>query len=242
MKQKRLLRFFALLLAAALLGWLLPSAVFRIGDSLEEGKTSEVQIRQIDLSFQSDLDTASRLRLVHGSVVDNATPLERGIYLQQQDAEDISARFLRELTGERIPAEAYADTTPMLFNFSGEGTILVWVVHADLGEEWFWEAIIDDQTGIILRCSFQGGAWNWPALFPDYDGEVPVVEEYVSSRLSDALRSHYNQRLGTALRSDVQQAVNNYFEYSAELVLSQEQEEYRIPLVISFDPSAILLN
>ena len=241
MKSRRALWFIALLLGAALLGWLLPFAVFRIGDSLEEGKTSEVQIKQIDLSFQSDLDTASRLRLVNESAVDATTPLERGIYLQQEDIEEISRQFLQELTGSRFSTFEFLDATPMLFSFSDEGTILVWVVYAELGDEWFWEAMLDDQTGIILRCDVEGGAWNWPALFPEYDVEVPV-EDYISSQLSEALRSHYSRQLGTALRSDVQQIAYDDFQYSAELVLSQAQEEYRLPLVISFDPGSIRLN
>ena len=242
MKGRQWLRFFALLLAAALLGWLLPPAVFWIGDGMEEGKSTELQIRQIDLSFQSDLDTASRLSLARESAAEAMTPLERGIYLQRQDVQEICEQFVRDLTGERLSMQGQFDITPALLSFPEEGTSIAWIVNAYSDSGWMLEALIDDQTGVILRGSMESALPEWEALLDLPDSWVEL-NDAVSARLCDALCRHFNTRLDAALHASAQPEWDDEEMYSAELVLSEDGEElYRIPYSIRVDRGVIIIN
>lgn len=234
MKRKQLIVFITLLLAAVLLGALLPIAVFSMNDRMLEGKTTAIQIRQYDLSYQSDLDTASRLRLTQRDISVGATvSLERGIYLQEQEVADICQQFIRAMTGFSFSVSSRYDMTPALLTFPGKGAIIVWIVSLYLNESWSCEFVIDDQTGLILRCSFHGAPWQWDSLVKDC-GSVPAMEAYISLRMADALCMHFSTRLDTELTVDVQRdAISDHNVFSAKVSLYKEgQVEFVIPLTL----------
>lgn len=232
MRRKQLAVFITLLLFAALLGWLLPVAVFHLNDRMKEGKTTELSIRQYDLSYQSDLDPASRLRLVqHDVTVSSTVPLERGIYLRRQDVVDIAEQFIRDLSGLSFSLSGRYEIVPVLLTFPKEGTIIVWIVNVELNNAWTCECMIDDQTGLILRCSFRCYPWQWDKLIKDPDS-VPNVEAYISIRTANALSKHFNTRLDTELTANVKQEnITDDELFTADVILSKDgQTAFVIPL------------
>ncbi len=243
MKLRHKLIFVSLLLAAALFGWLLPSAVFRISDGIEAGKSSALQIKEVDLRYQSDLDPARRLRLIRQTSIEaRYTALEHGIYLQEHDVREICAQFLLDVTGRSYPDSSFFDVSPTLITYSGEGTMLVWNVGAVLNDAWHWEAVVDDQTGLILRCSFEGVHEAWDSLFRDYPGSGSG-QSYAAIRISDAVRRHFNDRLSADLTSRTLQLSSDDLEYTADLLLSEdEQLKYIISLVVVSEEGIIMLN
>ncbi|MBO4419954.1 MAG: hypothetical protein J5789_09055 [Oscillospiraceae bacterium] len=243
MKWKQLLPVFAFLIAAALLGWFLPSVVFHIDDRLEADHTQEMQIRQFDLNYQSNLDTASRLRLMQSENGEpDAIPLERGIFLQEQDVEEICGQFLLDLTGYSIPELDHFYVMPILMNYPDEGTFLVWAVGGLVNDAWNCELLLDDQTGLILRCSFSGPAWSWTELLYDFNYGLPV-QDYAASRFSQALCSHFNARLGSRLTAAVETEEENELFYRATLILSDgDREEFVIPFEILFEEGVFSIN
>lgn len=242
MKQKQLLGFIALLISAALLGWLLPSAVFLAEDHIEERKLDTLEIKQFDISYQSDLDTAARLQIIHDTPDSSAMPLERGIYLQAQDVEKIAKQFLRECTGNPSVICERFEITPILFSFSGEGTFIGWDVSMIVNESWTWDALIDDQTGLILRCSFAGAPMQWDSLFPEFGSEADSVT-YIVDKLSSALCSHFQAKLSEALSSDIRWEESGDYVYIASILLSEDSiPKYTIPVVFVLEEGMISIN
>lgn len=243
MKRSWMIGYVLLLMAAGLLGWLLPAGLFRIDDELEAGKTESPQIRQFDLNYQSDLDAPARVALVGGGYQALSTPLDRGIYLRQEEIAEISQAFLRDLTGTAFPDTAYADAVPTLLSFPGEGTILVWVFTVLLNDSWDWEALIDDQTGLILHCSFScHDRYAWESLFQDpKDGEDPL--DTLLSRISEAIRRHYSTRLSAALTSDLDaEGATEYDAYGILTLLKAGEVYCSFPLELSIDAGLITIN
>ena len=243
MRTRQTLLFTALLLAAALLGWLLPPAVFRLGDGLEEDRIIHVEIRQIDLNYQSDLDTASRLELLRRGKADNTVlPLERGIYLQREDAEDVCEDFLQRLTGRTVSLDNRCDVTPALLSFAGEGTVIAWIVTAYPDELWSWECVIDDQTGLILRGSLTGPPGDWSSLFPDFRKAEPESGQ-LADRLAAALCGHYAQRLDETLDAGLENETLDEWMLFGELALSKDGvRQYRIPIEIVVEEGRLSVN
>ncbi len=241
MKRNHRIGFLALLFAAAILGWLLPSAVFRLDDRMEEGKTSAVEIRQVDLNYQTDMDIQSRLHFAQ-RIESNAvtTPLEHGIYLQKQDVEKICEQFLQDLTGTPILSHGDINITPMLFGASDGGTMIVWMVSGSVNECSSWEVGIDDQTGLLLSCCFFG--LDWAELFPDF-GKTEWKAAYISSRLSGALCAQFNDRLDADFSDYIQSDYTEAMNCAGTIILSENDTgEYDIPFTVSVTEGVILLN
>ena len=245
MKQKQLVVFVALLLCAALLGWLLPSAVFLAEDRREEGKLDKMEIRQFDLSYQSDLDAAARLQIIHSTPYSKATELEHGIYLQEHDVEEISEQFLRDCTGDSLAVNGHCEATPILLSFSGEGTIIGWKVSVFLNEHWTWNALIDDQTGLILNCSFEGAPMQWDSLFHEFGSEADSAS-FIAGKISSAICSHFQAKLSETLSSDIRREESGDFGdyvYIASIILSEASiPKYTIPMAIVLEESMIFIN
>ncbi len=241
MKRNRMVVFVALLLVAAAFGWLLPSGVFWLDDGKEEEQSVPMQIKQVNLNYQSDLDTESRLIFARDVAIQGAiTPLDHGIYLQRQDVEEICEQFLWDLTEASVVSRRSTNTTPALLS-TPNGTIIVWTVNEFLNERWSWEAVIDDQTGLLLSCRFY--EITWPEFFLDFDG-AGSAEAYIASRISDALCKQYNDRLDGNLTVEEQQ--NNIVPtayYTGRIILSENEDIlYHIPLTISAGEGWFMLN
>lgn len=243
MKKRNLILLVALLLAAAVLGWLLPPAVFLVEDHLEKEKRETLEIRQFDLSYQSDLDVSARLQLIRGNSAATSVSLDRGIYLQAKDVKEISERFLGDLSGYRLSLMDRCELLPTLFSYPGDGTFIVWIVRAPFNGVWSWEAMIDDQTGLILRFAFYGNSWNPESLFLDLDGALD--ESSIIARISEALTRHYRERLSEDLSANVSQTVSSGAEYSAVITFSEgdaQNHKYTVPLQLFFDVGVIVVN
>ena len=242
MKRYQLLTLFAILAAAALFGWILPETVFRIEDAVEGRKLSTAQIRQIDLNYQSDLDIAARLRFIQEPIETAVTtPLQKGVYLQKQDAAKIAEQFLLEATGYQFVLQGRSDLTPMISAAPAYGTMIVWVVHVSLNETWNWEAMIDDQTGLILKCSFFGSPNAWDSLFHDFGGALDS-EEAILHRLSEAFCRHFEARTSSAFTAGTKLDFADDFYYTGTLLLTEGTEEYRMPFELSLPEGFISFN
>ena len=198
MKAKRLLPFLLLLAAAGLAGWFLPVLAAKGYDHSTEGKAETVDIRQIDISYQSDLSIADRLRLIREhNTVSERIPLEHGIQLTDQEAKTIAESFLQTLTGTSGKLEAWNySLDPELLSFEQEGSFLVWNVTVFWNGSWTCEMVLDDQTGLLLRCVLRNEEGIWENLFHGLDG-ASDGRTFIRSALENALLSHCRLRLST---------------------------------------------
>ncbi len=236
MRKRNLLIFAALLLAAALLGWLLPTAVFRGVDQSLEGRPEPVSIRQIDLSYQSDLQFADRLRLLSAEVPgSNISSLERGVYRDEAGIRDILRTLLEDLTGFSFRvSQSNTDIVPVLMQFPEQGVFVAWRAIVFLNEMWSFEAILDDQTGALLGCSFEGGPGAWDNLFHRPNG-IADYNETLRERVLTALETHYRTQLGADYSAKtVTLDQNSEVLYSEIAFLEDEQEQFRIVFMFVF--------
>lgn len=199
MKKNRLILLIFLLLAAGGFGWFLPAAVFHGMDRSTEGKTEAISVRQIDLSYQSDLQIEDRLRLIRDyDLASSATPLERGVYQDTDSVRETVEVFLWQLTGFHDTVSAQnANVQPALLSFDGEGVFVVWTVAVSLNDAWTLDAILDDQTGLILRCELESIAQHWDRLFPSFYG-TESSEVFLNNSLQEAIRQHYQAQLSAS--------------------------------------------
>ena len=244
MKLKQYLILLGLLLAAGLLGWFLPVLVAEGGDRAAEGRTEAVSLRQVDLSYQSDLDTADRLRLVQEDYLSTVrqTSLERGIYLDEAQVREILGQFTGSLTGRQFRLTSRdCSMTPILLSFPEEGAFLAWAVTATLDDDWFLEAIVDDETGLLLRCTLHSSGHNWEDLFPGLEG-VGNAEDYLCQALRTAICSHYNTRLSDDLQATLAHSPKDPYFSQGELLLYRDGAVvYRIPYLFALDESLLFI-
>lgn len=196
MKTKQLFIFLLLLAAAGLMGWFLPVLAAKGYDRSTEGKAEAVDIRQIDISYQSDLSIADRMALIREhNHVSERLPLDRGIQLTDEEAKAIAESFLQALTGasDKLEALNYS-LDPELLSFEQEGSFLVWNVMVFWNGSWTCEMVLDDQTGLLLRCVLRNEEGIWENLFHGLDG-ASDSRVFIRSALENALLSHCRLRL-----------------------------------------------
>lgn len=233
MKKRSLILWIFLLLAAACIGWFLPTTVFHAVDRHLEGRQEPVSIQQIDLSYQSDLQIEDRLRLIRDyNLASSTTALERGVYKDADNVRGILEIFLQQLTGIHYTmTEKNCDVQPALLRFDGEGVFVVWSATVFLNETWGLQAILDDQTGLILRCRFESMTQQWDRLFPHFY-EAESSEVLLNNRLQEAILQHYRTQLSASYHvtlmaddSDGNICFGNVVLYEAE------QEAFRVPFL-----------
>lgn len=196
MNRSRFVPFLLLLAAAGLMGWFLPVLAAARQDRALEGRAETVEIRQIDLSFQSELSAADKLRLIRFRFSTAETlPFDRGLFLTDSELRAVLERFLRELSGRELSLNGQnCSAVPELLVFGDAGTILVWKMTARLDGGWRCEALVDDQSGLLLRCYLSGDPAGWDRLFPRQESEQSV-EAYAGAALGAALDAHVRRQL-----------------------------------------------
>lgn len=232
-----------LLLAAAGIGWFLPALLVESRDAALAGKPEPVSIRQIDLSYQTDLSAADKLRLVREGPVIQAVPLERGIFITERDVRSVLTQFLQELTGNAFEAEeAEFSAVPVLLSFGEEGSVLAWSASLSVRDRWHCEAVVDDQTGLLLQCDVYGNAEWWETLFYDLD-RAADGSEYVRAVLGEALCAHCNRQLSTAYTVSLAEEDLQDFGGSGQLLFSENgQERLRVPFLFVATEGMITIN
>lgn len=216
MKRLKSLMFVGLLLAAALLGWILPAVVFRLADRRDEARQPDPTIRRVDLTYASDLDSATRLQLLRDVDFDlRGVVLDRGMFLEESDVSEILLSFLRDFTDQSL--DVRCSVTPVLVSFDS-GTFLVWEAVCYLENGWTFTAFVDDQSGLILKCRFWGAPDGWDDLIPDL-GESKDVLGTLQTRISKALVRHFNSRLGTDYQFSLRNGWDDGYIYTVDLVL-----------------------
>ena len=233
MKKRSLILLVSLLLAAAVLGWFLPTAVFHGVDQGLEGKPEPASIRQIDLSYQSDLQIEDRLRLIREyNLASSATALERGVYQDAEKVREILEAFLQQLTGiQYTMTEQNCDVQPALLRFDEEGVFVVWSATVFLNEAWGLQAILDDQTGLILRCEFESMTQQWDRLFPSFY-EVESSEVFLNNSLQETIRQHYQTQLSASYTATVMADDSDGNACPGYVILYENnQEAFHIPFL-----------
>ncbi len=242
MNKIRMIRFAAMLAAAACFGWLLPAAVFRVEDRVMEDRRETFQIRQYDLTYHSDLSAAARLSLIARPDLNTTmTSLERGIYLRKQDAADIARQFLQDLTGDPSAASARCELQPSLLSFEGEGTIIVWNVSCYLDGKWVWDGMIDDQTGMILKFQFHSFL-QWDILFPELHNSGDQ-SDFLLSRISESLRRFYASRLSSDYTIEIDHEPQGKPDFESVVTMLRDgKPEFSFLLLISTEDCYIFMN
>ena len=240
MKPKKILFFAALLLMAGLFGWFLPPAVSDAYDHSIEDQPRALQIRQVDLTYRSDLSIEDRVLLLRDpATFQQTTVLTDGICLTAEQAWSIAEDFLRELTGSdaALRAETY-EAIPQLFVFDDCGTFLVWQLTMEINESWYCNIMMDDQSGVILQCEFSGDADRWDSMFSDFAGE-----ETVSEALRNALQNHFNTRLPDNYQAQVQLDPPSEGTCTGEITLTAvDRETVYIPFSIVLPMGYVAVN
>lgn len=218
----------ALLLAAAgLLGWLLPVLVTEQGDRSLEGRAEPVSIRQIDLSYRFDLSLADKLRLFRNPT--EAAPLERGVFLTDREAKTILESFLEKVAGDSLSRnEDACSAAPELRSLGAEGSAIVWNVTADLNEHWRCEALLDDQSGLLLHCRFSGDAARWDSLIPGFDRKGDV-RDVLCAVLEETFEAHYSRQLTAGVTVEAEAETGPLGIFGNLLLRTAEGENLRIP-------------
>ncbi len=227
MKRKHLVPFLLLLAAAGLMGWFLPVLAAERADRALEDRAETVEIRQMVVGDQSELSPADKLRLIRFRFSTAATvPFDRGLYQTHGELRSILERFLGELTGSTLNLNGQnCVAVPVLLAFGEDGSILVWKMTARLDGAWRCEALVDDQSGLLLRCYLSGDPAGWDRLFPRQEGEQSV-EAYAGAALGAALDAHVRRQLpaGHAVALRTEQGT-----YGDLLLLEDGRECMRMP-------------
>ena len=240
MKPKKVLLLAGLLLTAGLLGWFLPSFVSDVYDRSIEDRPRELQVRQVDLTYRSDLSIEDRILLLRDpEAFQQTTVLSDGICLTEDQVWDIATAFLRELTGPDtvMPRESF-EATPQLFVFDDCGTFLVWQLTMEINESWYCNIMIDDQNGVILQCVLSGGEADWDRLLSDFAGE-----ETAGEALRNVLQRHYCDRLSADYQAELAFDGPAGEECTGEIILTAvDQEEIHIPFSITLPMGYMAVN
>lgn len=233
MKKKSLFLLIFLLLAAAGLGWFLPTVVFHGMDRSLEGKPEPVSIRQVDLSYQSDLQIADRLRLIQDfNLTSSMTALERGVYQDAENVRGIVEAFLQQLAGYHYTVTAQnCSAKPMLLSYVGEGVFVAWTVAVTLNDAWIFDAILDDQTGLILCCELENITMQWDRLFPRFY-EAESSEVFLYNSIQEAIRQHYQTQLSASYTAVVMADDSDGNAcYGNILLYEDDQEAFCVPFL-----------
>jgi hypothetical protein len=242
MKRRHILLFFLLLAAAGTIGWFLPTLTVENRDFALEGKAEPITIRQIDLSYQSDRSAEDKLRLIRENSAGGAA-LERGIFLTDMEARSVLEQFLQELTGSGAEMKISGCVAqPALLSYGAEGSLLVWEVTAVLENECHCAAVLDDQTGLLLRCFFYGRSDWWEILLPDA-GSATDAQEYICSALGDALCAHANRRLSVAYTVSVEAEDMHPLGGRGVFLFSENGQVYlQMPFLLDLEQGYIEIN
>lgn len=243
MKRNYWILVLLLLAAAGVIGWFLPVLITENQDVVLEGKPEPVSIRQIDISYQTDLSAADKLRLMQGRPSVDSVSLERGIFMTDREVRSVMEQFLKELTGNSFELGVKNfSAAPMLLNYGSEGSVLVWNVMVYLDDSWRCDAVVDDQTGLLLECSFSGFPEWWETLFCDLES-VTDVREHICSVLGDALCAHCSRQLSIAYTASLTEKDMQDFGGSGVFLLSENgQERLRFPFLLILREGLLTIN
>ena len=243
MKRNYWILVILLLAAAGVIGWFLPVLITENQDAVLEGKPEPVSIRQIDISYQTDLSAADKLRLMQGRPSVDSVSLERGIFMTDREVRSVMEQFLKELTGNSFELGVKNfSAAPMLLNYGSEGSVLVWNVMVSLDDFWRCDAVVDDQTGLLLECSFSCFPEWWETLFCDLES-VTDVREHICSMLGDALCAHYSRQLSVAYTVSLTEEEMQDFGGSGVFLFSENgQERLRIPFLLILTEGFLTIN
>lgn len=243
MKRNYWILVLLLLAAAGVIGWFLPVLITENQDAVLEGKPEPVSIRQIDISYQTDLSAADKLRLIQGRPSVDSVSLERGIFMTDREVRSVMEQFLKELTGNSFELGVKNfSAAPMLLNYGSEGSVLVWNVMVYLDDFWRCDAVMDDQTGLLLECSFSGFPEWWETLFCDLEN-VTDVREHICSMLGDALCAHYSRQLSVAYTVSLTEEEMQVYGGGGVFLLSENgQERLRIPFLLILTEGFLTIN
>lgn len=184
---------------AAALGWFLPLAAFNIDDRINEGKQEELEIERVNLTYRDDLTIAQKMEIVNNAYqLEDTITLDKGIFLTEDEVLRIAGEFISDFTDYHY--YEYLDdymsyATPMLINLTGNrGTTVIWNAEFLLPGEWFFNCVIDDKTGAILKVTFEGYGASWDALITDFysyaDPNSKICDLY-----RNAIYNQYSKRL-----------------------------------------------
>lgn len=185
---------------AALLGWFLPVASFRIIDDVNEGKQHDLDIDRVNLTYRDDLSIAQKIAIVtsrSGYDYMDYVELEKGIYLQEENVIDIMSNFLVDFTGIRyeIDEDDIFYCEPVLLTFaSNKGMIVVWSATITLDNGWDFSCYIDDKTGAILSVYFSGYYGGWDSLIEGYNDFSDPCDG-ICERYLNALYNNYSEKI-----------------------------------------------
>lgn len=243
MKRNYWILVLLLLAAAGVIGWFLPVLITENQNAVLEGKPEPVSIRQIDISYQTDLSAADKLRLMQGRPSVDSVSLERGIFMTDREVRSVMEQFLKELTGNSFELGVKNfSAAPMLLNYGSEGSVLVWNVTVYLDDSWRCDAVVDDQTGLLLECSFSGFPEWWETLFCDLEN-VTDVREHICSMLGDALCAHCSRQLSVAYTVSLTEEEMQDYGGSGVFLLSENgQERLRIPFLLILTEGLLTIN
>ena len=244
MKGKHVILFVLLLAAAGLIGWFLPVLAAEREDQALEGKAETVSVRQIDLSYQFDLSIGDKLLLIQDNLYEaESVQLERGILLTDRETRTVAERFLLDLTGTPIHlTEENCTAQPELLRFGEDGSILVWNLAAELDGNWYYEALLDDQTGMILHCMIVCPPSDWGALFRGFD-EAEDNLEFISSSAANALAACCNRQLSDGWSARVENMDPAFSIGSRQLLLNTESGDSMIvPILLELPEGYFVLN
>jgi hypothetical protein len=244
MKGKHVVLFVLLLAAAGVIGWFLPVLAAAQKDQDLEGKAETISVRQIDLSYQFDLSIEDKLLLIRDGLVDvESVQLERGILLTDRDARAVTERFLRDLTGNAVQlTEDNCAAQPELLRFEEDGSFLVWNLTAEMDETWYFEATLDDQTGMILRCVIACSSSDFGTLFRGF-AEAVDIWEFISSSAANALAACCNRQLYDGWSVRVENMDLAFSNGSFQLLLTGEGgDSMTVPFLLELSGGYLALN
>lgn len=243
MKRRELFLLLLLLSLAGAIGWLLPMMVVEVGDRALEGNAESVSIRKIDLSYQSDLSVPDKMRLMQERFpTAQVVALERGIFLSEQEAYAVLEQFLEDLTGYAVSLRAQkCIVSPYLFSFDEDGAVLAWIVQLYLNGEWECQAVVDDETGLLLRCELSGHPDGWDSLFPSLVN-ASDVKTYLCSALGDAMCAHCRRQLSAEYAVTVEASAYQDHPYGRLRFSENGQNRMEVSFLLVLEDGYLALN
>ena len=208
MKGKPLMWTVGLLLLAALIGWFLPTVAFPQRNNGVEEAAVPVEIRRVDLSYETDLSVSDRMQMVQG-FRRSETALQSGVYLRQEEVWALIDAFLFDLTDRSFSInEQTCIAVPYLEQFESSGSFVLWKVQAVLEEGWELRALLDDQSGVLLQCGLQSLGGDWDQLFQAgaFEGDLG---DGLQERFTAAFASQLRRRLSEDWTVEPEQVEND---------------------------------
>lgn len=185
MRNRKTLLLVLLFAACALTGWFLPEAVFAVSDRAAEGRQLPVELAAVDLTYQTELHPLDKMTRFSQMSQNAAVELEQGIYLQADQIAPIGEEFLFLLTGQRLTLREL-QVKPFLVSFETGGAVVAWVIEAQTEDSLLFEAVVDDESGAVLRASLFGWAEQCETLFP-FTAEAEDAPHALAERLCAAV-------------------------------------------------------